>query len=51
MEWTFDQVISPKDYLNYCEKWLKKWINIIGFCCGTGHEHIRYLKENLILNN
>ena len=51
MEWTFDQVISPKDYLNYCENWLKKGINIIGGCCGTGPEHIRYLKENLILNN
>ena len=50
MEWTFDQVISPKDYLNYCENWLKKGINIIGGCCGTGPEHIRYLKENLSLN-
>ena len=50
MEWTFDQVISPKDYLNYCENWLKKGINIIGGCCGTGPEHIRYLKENLPLN-
>ena len=49
MEWTFDQVISPKDYLNYCENWLKKGINIIGGCCGTGPEHIRYLKENLSL--
>ena len=51
MEWTFDQVISPEDYLNYCEKWLKKGINIIGGCCGTGPEHIRYLRDNLILNN
>ena len=51
MEWTFDQVISPEDYLNYCEKWLKKGINIIGGCCGTGPEHIRFLRDNLILNN
>jgi len=47
MEWTFDQVISPKDYYDYCKRWLKKGINIIGGCCGTGPEHIRYLKENL----
>ena len=26
---------------------LKKGTNIIGGCCGTGPEHIRYLKENL----
>ena len=50
MEWTFDQVISPKDYLIYCERWLKKGVNIIGGCCGTGPEHIRYLKKNLSLN-
>ena len=47
MEWTFDKVISPKDYLNYCKKWIKKGINIIGGCCGTGPEHIKHLKENL----
>ena len=51
MEWTFDQVISPNDYLKYCERWLNKGVNIIGGCCGTGPEHIKHLRENLILNN
>ena len=45
MEWSFDEVISPKDYFNYCKKWLEKGINIIGGCCETGPDHIGYLKK------
>ena len=50
MTWVNERAVEIpiiRDYLNHCEKWLKKGINLIGGCCGTGPEHIKYLKENL----
>ena len=47
MKWTFDDVISPQDYTNFCKKWINYNLSIIGGCCGTGPEHICDLKKNL----
>ncbi len=47
MKWTFDDVITPKDYTNYCKKWMNHKLSIIGGCCGTGPDHICDLKKNL----
>ena len=47
MKWTFDDVIAPHDYTNYCKKWMNHKLSIIGGCCGTRPEHICDLKKNL----
>ena len=41
--WNFDNVITPKDFLSYANKWVNEGAQIIGGCCGLSLEHIKSL--------
>jgi len=47
LDWQFDDIITPIDYLAHARQWVDMGVQLIGSCCGTGPEHIRALKENL----
>ncbi len=42
--WVFIDIISPADYASACVRWLDRGVQIIGGCCGIGHEHIAHLR-------
>ena len=44
-QWTFDNVVSPKTYLNFAEKWMGCGVKFIGGCCGINAAHIGLLSE------
>ena len=45
-DWVFEQAVSPEDYADLVEGWVKDYaVRIVGGCCGTGPEHIRALKS------
>jgi len=46
-EWVFIDVISPADYAAACARWLDRGVQVIGGCCGIGHEHIARLERLL----
>ncbi|MEE8534762.1 MAG: homocysteine S-methyltransferase family protein [Kiloniellales bacterium] len=47
-DWDFTRIVSPEDYADTVEGWVRdKGVQIVGGCCGTGPEHIRALKERL----
>lgn len=50
-EWVFIDVISPEDYATACERWLDRGVQIIGGCCGIGHEHIAHIKPMINARN
>lgn len=37
--------LSPKDYLQWAERWQKHGVSLIGGCCGIGPEHIAELSQ------
>jgi len=41
--WVFIDVISAEDYAEACMRWIDRGVQIIGGCCGIGHEHIAHL--------
>lgn len=41
--WVFVDVISAEDYAAACSRWIDRGVQIIGGCCGIGHEHIAHL--------
>ena len=43
-DWIFIDVISPEDYADACMRWVDRGVQIIGGCCGIGHEHIAHLR-------
>ena len=45
--WIFDGVISPDDYADYAEGWMRKGVQIVGACCGTSPDHISRLAESV----
>jgi homocysteine S-methyltransferase len=47
MDWQFEDIISPQDYLTHAKGWVDMGVQLIGSCCGTGPDHIRLLKDNL----
>lgn len=42
--WVFIDVISADDYAEACMGWIGRGVQIIGGCCGIGHEHIAHLE-------
>lgn len=46
-EWVFIDVIPPDDYATACAQWLDRGVQVIGGCCGIGHEHIARLRTLL----
>ena len=47
-KWTFNDVLSPAEYLHYVESWIDKGVTFIGGCCGINVEHLKLLNEKLI---
>ncbi len=48
-DWSFKETYPPKKYANEIKKWINKYgVQIIGGCCGTGPEHIRELKKEIV---
>ena len=45
--WVFIDVISPQDYGDACQRWIDRGVQVIGGCCGIGHEHIAHLHSRL----
>lgn len=45
--WKFIDVISAEDYGTACQRWIDRGVQVIGGCCGIGHEHISHLHEML----
>jgi S-methylmethionine-dependent homocysteine/selenocysteine methylase len=43
--WEFDDKCTPKEYLEYVDKWLKLGFEIIGGCCGTDPEFVKMISE------
>ena len=43
-KWVFIDVISAQDYADACMRWIDNGVQIIGGCCGIGHEHISHLR-------
>ena len=39
--WKFADDVTPNDYLEYANSWLKSGAQIIGGCCGLGVEEIK----------
>jgi len=48
--WRFIDVISPTDYAAACRRWVDRGVQVIGGCCGIGHEHIAHLHQTLTPN-
>ncbi len=49
--WVFEQVVSPDEYADVVEGWVRdQGVQIIGGCCGTGPEHIQTLHERFRAN-
>ena len=42
-KWVFHDTISPKDYSEYCQSWMKRDIHVIGGCCGIRPDHMEHL--------
>ena len=49
-KWTFDNVISPKEYCEYSSKWKERGVNFIGGCCGVHMDHIDMIHRELFNN-
>ena len=43
--WQFEEVISPKEFLDYAEGWVELGVSVIGGCCGLGPEHTKALTK------
>jgi len=43
--WVFIDVISAENYAEACMRWIDKGVQVIGGCCGIGHEHIAHLRQ------
>tara|TARA_B100000700_G_scaffold199105_1_gene219045 strand:- start:11 stop:937 length:927 start_codon:yes stop_codon:yes gene_type:complete len=51
-DWSFKEIYPPKKYAQKIKHWIKKYgVKIIGGCCGTGPEHIRMLKNQILDNS
>lgn len=50
-EWTFNNVLSPREYQEYAECWINQGINFIGGCCGINVDHIKMLNETINKQN
>ncbi len=46
-QWIFDGTISPEDYADASQRWLRRNVQIIGGCCGIRPEHIAALEQCL----
>jgi len=42
-EWTFNEVISKKEYSIFVSDWMKKGINLVGGCCGITTNHMHFI--------
>jgi len=47
-DWSFKEICNPKKYADEINIWINKYgVQIVGGCCGTGPEHIRFLKDHI----
>jgi len=46
--WIFDPSMSPNEYAKHAQDWVGLGARIIGGCCATTPEHIRYLKSEVM---
>jgi len=42
-DWVFIDIISTEEYGTACQRWIDRGVQVIGGCCGIGHEHISHL--------
>ena len=40
-----DETITTDAYAQFVQQWIESGANIVGGCCGIGHEHIRHLSK------
>jgi homocysteine S-methyltransferase len=40
-----DDKLNTKVYSDFASEWIRKGVDIVGGCCGVGHEHIQYLSQ------
>ena len=43
--WVFDNTITPADYCDAAQAWIKRGVNVIGGCCGIEPRHIEQLAK------
>ena len=43
--WTFDNVINPKNFIEKVKVWRSLGAQIIGGCCGTSPDHIKAISS------
>ena len=47
-DWNFKEICTPEKYSEVLKNWVSSHgVQIVGGCCGTGPEHIRFLKKQL----
>ena len=49
-KWTFNDVLSPAEYLQHVESWIDIGVKFIGGCCGINVKHLNLLNKKLINN-
>ena len=47
--WAFVDQVSPEEYLSDAKGWVASGATIVGGCCGIGPDHIRALREGLVV--
>ena len=43
--WTFDNVINPKNFIEKVKVWHALGAQIVGGCCGTSPDHIKAISS------
>ena len=43
--WTFVDIISPKDLAREAIDWVAAGVQLLGGCCGTSPDHIKALRD------
>lgn len=46
--WRFGPSMTPKEYATHAQRWVNLGASIVGGCCATTPEHIRYLKSEVM---
>ena len=49
-KWTFNDVLSPAEYLQHAENWIDIGVKFVGGCCGINVQHLELLNKTLIKN-
>lgn len=44
-DWQFEEIIDPKDLMDFAEGWRDQGVQVFGGCCGLGPDHIAALHK------